>query len=555
MGRQLKSGEEAPPARKFRRRVVVVLLLLLIAGHGAYFFYLSPELSRAFSHVPDGVEYTLAMQNLLDGHGYTLHLNGVDYPSRYQPWFSLLFVAPALLFAGGNVLCAWFGCFASGVVAIFAAFELGRRLGGVWCGLLLASVLGVFADFARFANVVMTEVPYTMLVIFAAVRWLKLCGRTETRTSDYLLFGLWCALAGALRSTALVLSGIVLLPLVKRRPRPAAAAKSLAAAWLPSLAVAAANLVYNKLVFGEFLRSGYHFWEPLPYDYPELTFGWKILVGNLSAYATRLNLWYLLIPALVFVSFRLWGRPAPEAAKKLDAYALFVAAVAGITAAVYLPYFSVQERFFLPVRTLLMFGAAAAAAVAVASNFRKAAPAALGVASLLLSFAPWPDPGAEQQPHDRLRSAKIATLCRISETLPENAVLLTVFQQGAAEYFFAGRSARRIIPMYRCYEYAQMVTAPRRVPPPPGGFSAIEDQNSRRYIADHGGARPYPLVFSEAPERIDALISSGTPVYVTSYTPMVSTYAYRVLSKRYRGVPAPRGDAPFAVFRLLPLDK
>ena len=69
MGRQLKSGEEAPPARKFRRRVVVVLLLLLIAGHGAYFFYLSPELSRAFSHVPDGVEYTLAMQNLLDGHG------------------------------------------------------------------------------------------------------------------------------------------------------------------------------------------------------------------------------------------------------------------------------------------------------------------------------------------------------------------------------------------------------------------------------------------------------------------------------------------------------
>lgn len=555
MERQLKSTEADTRDRRLRRGIVVALLLLLIAGHGAYFFYLSPGLSRAFSHVPDGVEYTLAMRNLLDGHGYTLRLNGADYPSRYQPWFSLLFVAPALLFAGGNVLCAWFGCFAAGVVAIGAAFELGRRLGGVWCGLLLAAVLGVFADFARFASVVMTEVPYTMLVVFAAVRWLKLCGRPETRTSDYLWFGLWCALAGALRSTGLVLSGIVLLPLLKRRPGRVAAAKALAAAWLPSLAVAAANLVYNKLVFGEFLRSGYHYWEPLPYDYPELTFGWKIFVDNLSAYATRLNLWFLLIPALVFAALRILGRPAPEAAKKLDAYALFVAAVAGITAAVYLPYFSVQERFFLPVRVLLLLGAAAAAAVAVASNFRRWAPAVLVAAALVLTFAPWPDPGAEQHPHDRLRSAKIATLCRIRETLPENAVLLTVFPQGAAEYFFAGRSVRRIIPMYRCYEYAQMVTAPRRVPPPPEGFSAIEDQRSRQYIADHGGARPYPLVFSEAPERIDALISSGTPVYVTSYTPMVSTYAYRVLSKRYRGVPAPRGDAPFAVFRLLPLDK
>ncbi len=87
------------------RRILIGLALLLVLCVGVRNFYLPSELSRSFSHVPDGVENTLAMKNLMEGHGFTIRLNGVYYPSRYQPWFSLLFVAPALSFAGGNVLC------------------------------------------------------------------------------------------------------------------------------------------------------------------------------------------------------------------------------------------------------------------------------------------------------------------------------------------------------------------------------------------------------------------------------------------------------------------
>lgn len=533
------------------RRVLIALALAAALGCGIRNFYVSPEYSRAFSHVPDSVENTLAMKNLMDGHGFTLRLNGVDHPSRYQPWFSLLFVYPALVFAGGNVLCAWCGVFAAGALALFAAFLVGRKIGGGACGVLLAAVLGVFADFARYANVPMTEVPYAMLLLFAAAAWLNIRLGEKPRVADHLLFGVLCALAGALRSTALVLPILVVLPLWKRRPGWKTAAAVLAAAWLPALAVAAANAIYNRLVFGEFFRSGYHFWDPVNYDYPEMTFGWRFFVGNLQGYANVCNLLFLLLPAVVTaVGWIVLRRRDREAARKLGAFALFVAAVTAVTMAVYLPYFSYQERFFVPVRALAMLCAAAAAALTAADFLRRKSEAVLIAVALAVALAPWGDPCAEQLKHDSLRSAKIDLLIRMRETLPENAVLLTVFQQGAAEYFFVGRSGRRIIPFFRCYEYAQMVTAKRRMAPPPGGFGNMELSEANRYLAEHGGARPYPTVYSEAPEEVDRLIRSGVPVYVSGYTLLIHRPA-RELGKRYDLVPA-GGSEVFKVFRLTP---
>jgi len=323
----MKPCRMTPAGRRRLRFAAVGCLLAAILVSAAFRFYQPPEAARALSHVPDGVECTLAMRNLLDGHGFTLRLNGVDYPSRYQPWFSLFWVAPALLFADGNVLWAWTGCFAAALAAVAAAFELGRRIGGAACGLLLAAALAVFADFARFANVVMTEVPCTFLMICAALRWIRLCGETRVRFGSYLLFGLWCALAGALRSSALVLAALAILPLVKRSPDRRSAAGALAAAWLPAIAVAAANAVWNKVVFGEFLRSGYHFWDPYSYDTLSTTFHWRYLAPNLSDYASQLNLLFLLIPALFLgAALPLLRRRVPEAARKLSAYAVFTAA-------------------------------------------------------------------------------------------------------------------------------------------------------------------------------------------------------------------------------------
>ena len=234
---------------------------------------------------------------------------------------------------------------------------------------------------------------------------------------------------------------------------------------------------------------------------------------------------------------------------RLAALAVFVAAAAGVTVALYLPYFSFQERFFVPVRTLATLCGAAAAGVLIRAHLRRGGEALLGAAALAAAFAPWPSPYAEQLEHDELRSAKIALLEKMREELPENAVLLTVFQQGAAEYFFVGESARRIVPFFRCYEYAQMVTAKRRIPAPPGGFRGGRNEHEeRRYLAEHGGVRPYPAVFAEDPELVDGLVASGVPVYVSGYTLLVHRPA-RELAARYRLAEAGAWGA-FRVYRL-----
>ena len=148
------------------------------------------------------------------------------------------------------------------------------------------------------------------------------------------------------------------------------------------------------------------------------------------------------------------------------------------------------------------------------------------------------------------RSAGIQLLRKMHDTLPENAVLLTIFPQGAAEYFFVGNSGRKIIPFFRCYEYAQMVTAKRKLPAPPGGFEHMELAEANTYVAGHGGARPYPLVYSEAPEKVDEMIRSGVPVYISEYTLLIHRPA-RELSQKYTLVPAGKSEV-FAFFRLTP---
>ena len=541
------------------RRLVIALVLAIVVWCGIRNFYVPPEYSRAFRSVPDGTEHTLAMKNLMDGYGFTIRLNGVDHPSRYQPWFSLMFVAPALLFAGGNVLCAWYGCFAAGIVALLAAFFLGRKLGGGACGVLLAAVLAVFADFARYTNVPMTEVPYTMLLIFAALAYLKLCESRETRVTDYLLFGVCCAFAGALRSTALVLTALVLVPLWRRRPERKTLWAALAAAALPALAVAAANAIYCQTVFGNFLRSGYQYWEPQNYDHVDATFNWRYIGRNLQGNATTFNLLFLLLPAAATaLCWFFLRRRDRQKARLLECFALFVAAVAAVTAAVYLPYyFPYQDRFFVPVRSLMMLCGAAAAALLASSFLRRGGDAALCVTALAVAVFPWPDPHRKELEHDALRSAKIELLTKMSDMLPENAVLLTIFQQGQAEYFFVGRTERKIIPLYRCYEYAEMVTAKRKIPAPPGGYRDLGEKDTLDYLASHGGVRPYPLVCSEAPEEIDKLVRSGVPVYVSEYSLLIHgpvpelEATIRNIAKKYRLVPA-GNTANFTFYRLMP---
>ena len=78
----------------------------------------------------------------------------------------------------------------------------------------------------------------------------------------------------------------------------------------------------------------------------------------------------------------------------------------------------------------------------------------------------------------------------------------------------------------------------------------MELAEANRHVAEHGGVRPYPLVYSEAPEKVDELIRSGVPVYITGYTLLIHRPA-RELAQKYDLVPAGKSEA-FAFFRLMP---
>ena len=94
--------------------IAVVVLILDIFG-----LYVPARFGTCWLVIPDALENAFCADNFLREGKYGFYLNGVLHPSRYLPWFPLLFLAPFQALTGdvyGAVYGSWFA--AAGLAAV-----------------------------------------------------------------------------------------------------------------------------------------------------------------------------------------------------------------------------------------------------------------------------------------------------------------------------------------------------------------------------------------------------------------------------------------------------
>ena len=104
-------------SQKFQRTVFIIAALALALD--IFGLYVPAKFGTCWLVIPDALENAFCADNFLREGKYGFYLNGVLHPSRYLPWFPLLFLAPFQALAGdvyGAVYGSWLA--AAGLAAV-----------------------------------------------------------------------------------------------------------------------------------------------------------------------------------------------------------------------------------------------------------------------------------------------------------------------------------------------------------------------------------------------------------------------------------------------------
>ena len=269
-------------SHSFQRKVLaaaIVILAVDILG-----LYVPAKFGTCWLVIPDALENAFCADSFLREGRYGFYLNGVFHPSRYLPWFPLLFLAP-FQYLAHDVYGAVYGCWvaAAGLAAVmfFSAWQTTVRRGqpgqrdvahGALAGLLTFPVLLLSSFFIALTGYAMTEIPYLLFCVWAMILWTRLATRPGIELSSLIGCAVLIALGGSVRSTAYPM---LLLPFILVFVREQSWKRRFLL-WilsaLPTAVVLLASNVFNWAVFGSPFRTGYHFWCPVPYDFMTLTF-------------------------------------------------------------------------------------------------------------------------------------------------------------------------------------------------------------------------------------------------------------------------------------------
>jgi 4-amino-4-deoxy-L-arabinose transferase-like glycosyltransferase len=463
------------------------LLFVLVLALAAWRLWRSPYSAANLEIGPDSIEYTVAAGRFVDHQGFNLLIAGVTHPPRYTPWFSVGLLAPFIYAARGELGAAILPVFLLSLVSVGAAFIVGKRLAGEWGAAGAAIALLLNPVFAPMARVVMTDVPALAFGLLGC--WLFL--RPGTRRLDALWAGLAAGAGFALRSECLA----ILIPFAWRYRRSGTALALLAA---PSLLVAVGTGWYNAATFGNWLRSGYDYWCPVPYEVPGLTFGLRYLAQNLE----RL----LVVPRVAVLLFGaagaawLLGRRREAAPPALSYLAL--AALPGTL--LHLVYFYPEARFHLFVLALAsILGGAAIGSLADAALRGRLwpIPIVVVVAAFVPRVTPLPPP---------YRRIAAETMAR--ET-PKDAVIVSGLDPVFLSPYLLRDASRTIVPASRSIEYADKLVAPAPIGPldPP---ARGPDDHRAPGLRRAGAVDPCPIVATESRERLVAWLDEGRRVFI-----------------------------------------
>ncbi|MBP5586388.1 MAG: hypothetical protein J6Y92_08565 [Lentisphaeria bacterium] len=501
--------------------MAVLVLVLDIFG-----LYVPAKFGTCWLVIPDALENAFCADNFLREGKFGFYLNGVLHPSRYLPWFPLLFLAPFQALTGdvyGAVYGSWAA--AAGLAAVMflscrqttvRSGDAGARdlaVGGL-AGLLTFPVLLLSSFFIALTGYAMTEVPYLLFCVWAMILWTRLAVRPGVDMPSLMWSAVLIALGGSVRSSAypMLLLPYILIFAREKDWKRRFLLWFLAA--LPTALVLLASNIFNWAVFGSPFRTGYHFWCPVPYDFMTLTFHPRYAAEYLPRLVREKGFWLTMALLAVCASWfrasraargeKLRSLPRWTAWEASTAFALLQSAIIFV---LYIVYFFYDKRMYLPILVMVLPPAASAAAHLLRMILKKRRNVCLLLAgaAIILQIATMHNLNDYHKalrgiPDDR------AKLEYLSSILPGNAVLLSKFNPAVADKFFQHGTDRKIIPVNRVHEYTDKIAAPQKVkvcdPPPRNAF----DNLAPGLLSQPGCYLPFPYALSDDPAFFEEIM-------------------------------------------------
>ena len=483
-----------------RTNIISIFLLILIALSATVLLFKSSYNASDLSIVPDSVEYALGAHNIVTNGEYSIAINGQELPPRYPPWFSLLILAPAYLIFGTSIGNAIYAITFFAVIGIVATFLLGKRIAGNMGGLLASQALLLHPLYRNYAGTIMTDVPCVTLILLGCLLYLKIKDNSEPSSLLYISAGLLAALCGAMRPAC----GSVILPFLFLAVLPLTRKKKmmhLTALLCPTFILITTTAYYNLSTFGNPSRTGYHFWCPIPYDFPHLILSLKHIPSNIKALANDGSL-LCIIASIAIITIFYFRRSCSNKTKRLIRNAsLFGILAVGPIMIFHLVYFFPSSRLFMPIISLLLVLAVAITAKALRISKESIIPILIQTV-ILTSFIAF-RLIIIQTPPSRILAAN-----RIKKNTPPNALIITAIDPVYMEFM----TNRKILPISRRIEYASKIIAEHKLTP------TFKPENwldfSRSALLAAGGKSPIPFVATDLPPILIDDINSGAPVYL-----------------------------------------
>ena len=510
----------------------VLLFAVLVLTLDIFGLYVPAKFGTCWLVIPDALENAFCADNFLREGRFGFYLNSVFHPSRYLPWFPLLFLAPFQALTGdvyGAVYGSWTAAAGLAAVMFLSCRQTTVRPGpagardavrGELAGLLTFPVLLLSPFFIALTGYAMTEVPYLLFCVWAMILWTRLAVRPGVDMPSLIWCAVLIALGGSVRSSAypMLLLPYVLIFMREKNWKRRFLLWFLAA--LPSAAVLLGSNLFNWAVFGSPFRTGYHFWCPVPYDFMTLTFHPRYA----AEYLPRLVREKAFCPTMAFLAVcaawflvsraargeKIWSFTKWTAWEASMAFALLQSMIIFV---LYIVYFFYDKRMYLPIPVMILPPAASAAANLLRVIFKKRqtvnwilAAAAIVLQTVVLHNLNNYHKALREIPDDR---AKLEIL---SAMLPGNAVLLSAFNPAVADRFFLHGTDRKVIQVNRIHEYADKIAAPRKVkecnPPPRDAF----DNLAPGLLSQPGCYLPFPYALSDDPAGLNSIMKKNRQI-------------------------------------------
>ena len=466
---------------------------ILLLWLGSIILFRTPYNASNMEIFPDSVEYAVGAQHLASMDGYHMQVGGRNLPPRYPPWFSMA-LAPAYWLFGSEIGNAIWVVFAFSMFGLLSAFEIGRKISGVWGGVSAGLLLLFATDYHYWGRQIMTDVPSSVLVLILLWVWL---GMIESpQGMKWGLAGILLALATAFRPTSFAFVLPFLFLAARNRGRWS---QNLSGLLTPLGILLGLSAYYNHRCFGSIFRSGYSFWCAVPYDYADLLYSLRYIPDNLYEVWGSNGVWLTGVFIVLWYAWRRWG------GRSTPCIHIFAWLGGMPILFFYLVYFYPDARFYLPLAALMAVGCGA-----LAGAFLKRLPASLlicGEAALIVAGI-WMITSL-RQPQPPIRRQIADSILR--ET-PFDAVIVSGIDPVYLENF-PEMGKRQIIPASRKVEYASKVVVRKKISKPQPKPVGWWDSRCPGLLTA-GAEEAIPWTAMEHPGRLGNMVSAQQAIWM-----------------------------------------